>query len=149
MSIENDIGAGIDAQIDAMTTAGGYNYDYDNVNELKPISKTYPAVKTKYRILGYDDVDQPAGAYSGNMEGVFDITIGSGVAFNLACSNVVQDFQRMFTAQEAAFQALGLSWAELLGREFIPTNVRARPGKITMNWEFKIRVNRANPAITM
>ncbi len=77
MTIKYDITSEIDAQIDAMSVGTGYNFDYDNINQYKPGSKTYPNVKTFYSPDDYDDPeDQFVDSYFSNLTAIFVVTLG-------------------------------------------------------------------------
>ncbi len=150
MTIKNDITAAIDAAIDSMTVAGGYNFDYDNVNEYKPGSKTYPNAKTVYPVDSYLDPDeQMVDSYTSDLSAFFTVTVDDSVSpVDLALSQVLEDFQKLLEAKHAILQGKGSIVGDLLNNERNYTNIRKRPGFIEMEWQFKYRVKRSDPSVT-
>ena len=149
MTIENDITTEIDAQIDAMTVAGGFNFDYDNINEYRPGSKTYPNVKSDYKNIEYTDPEeQVVDSYTGNLEAIFVVMVDDSVNVDLALTQVLEDFQRQLEGKHDLLQTKGFIKSDLLEREIEYTNIRKRPGMITQTWRIFFRVKRSNPAST-
>ena len=150
MTILNDITVQIDTAIDAMTTGTGYNFDYDNINEHRPGSKTYPAVKTIYLQNDYLDPDeQMVDSYTSDLTARFEIMVDDTIAnTRLYLSQVLEDFQKLLEADHANLQDEGMIVADLLNDERQYFQVRARPGKLIMEWEIKFRVKRSDPSTT-
>lgn len=152
MTIKNDITTEIDTQIDAMSIGTGFNFDYDDVNEHKPDSKSYPNVKTEYFEDEFlDPDDQMVDSYTSNLTAMFIITVDNVIETNtrLAMSKVLEDFQRVMEAGHADLQAKGWIKANLIKSERFFTNVVARPGRIEMEWEINYRVKASNPSVTI
>lgn len=151
MTIKDDITSRIDTAIDSMSTGGGYNFDYDNVNEYKPGSKTYPAVKTMYPEDDFlDPDDQVVDSYTSELQAIFEITVDDTVSdTRLYLSQVLEDFQRLLEADHANLQEEGMIVADLLTNTREYFQVRKRPGRITMEWQIKYRVRRSNPSVTI
>lgn len=150
MTILNDITVQIDSAIDAMTTGTGYNFNYDNVNEYRPDNKTYPAVKTIYQDNDYLDPDeQMVDSYTLDLTAIFEVTVDDTIAnTRLYLSQVLEDFQRLLEADHANLQAEGMIVADLISDEPQYFQVRARPGKLIMEWQIKYRVKRSDPSTT-
>ena len=150
MTVENDITTEIDVVIDAMTVAGGFNFDYDNINEYRPSSKTYPNVKSDYNDIEYEDPDdQMVDSYSGNLEAIFVTTIDDSVNVYLGLTQVLEDFQKQFEGKHEILQGKGMIVGDLSSRQIAYTNIRKRPGIITMPWNIFFRVKRSDPAVTI
>lgn len=151
MTIKNDITTEIDAQIGAMSTGTGFNFNYDDVNEFKPGDKTYPNVKTEYFEDEYEDPDdQMVDSYTSDITAFFIIVVDNVVETNtrLALSKVLEDFQRVMESGHPTLQTKGWIFANIIKSERFFTNVVARPGRIEMEWQIRYRVKRSNPAVT-
>jgi len=151
MTIKNDITSEIDALIDAMTVLGGYNFDYDNVNQLKPASRTYPFVKTEYPEDEYlDPDDQMVDSYSSGLQAIFTVMVDDTVSPPaLALSRVLEDFQRLMEAGHATLQTKGQIVGDLISNNRNYTQIRKRPGFIEMEWRLFYRVKRSDPSVTI
>jgi hypothetical protein len=152
MTIKNDITSEIDSQIDAMSIGTGFNFDYDDINQFKPNSKTYPNVKTDYTDEDFLDPDeQMVDSYSATLKAKFIITVDNVTEpdSRLALSKVLQDFQRVLEAGHADLQDKGWTKADLLNDQKFFTNIVARPGRIEMEWEIDYRVKRSEPSETI
>lgn len=149
MTIKNDITDQIDQAIGGMAQPT-FNYDYDNVNQLKPASKTYPAVETTYLEEEYDDPDdgQVVDSYSANLQAIFKVTVDDTDDVQLGLAKVLQDFQRLLEDEHANLQAKGMLVADLDTVEREYTQIRKRPGRITMAWVIQYRVKRSDPSQT-
>ena len=150
MTIKNDITTEIDSQIDAMTTVGGYNFNYNNVNEYKPGSKTYPAVKTEYTPDDFLDPDeQMVDSYTSYLVARFQVYVDNTVSpVDLALSRVLEDFERMMEAAHPTLQTKGMIVADLIENNRFYTQIRKRPGYIEMEWSVRYRVKRSDPSVT-
>ena len=150
MTIKNDITTRIDTAIGAMSTGGGYNFNYSNVNEYRPNSKTYPAVKTMYPEDSFLDPDeQTVDSYTSDLTAIFEVTVDDTIAnTRLYLSQVLEDFQRLLEADHDNLQDEGMIVADLLNDERQYFQVRKRPGKLIMEWEIKYRVKRSDPSLT-
>lgn len=150
MTIKYDITSAIDTAIDGMTTGGGYNFDYDNVNEYRQQSKTYPNVKSVYEATEYlDPDDQMVDSYTGELEANFIVEVDDTVSpVDKALAQVLQDFKRLLEAQHANLQTKGQIVGDLLSDENFYTNIAKRPGRIEMNWQLIYRVKRSDPSVT-
>lgn len=150
MTKKNDITTEIDVQIDAMTTGTGFNNNYDNINEYKPGSKTYPNVKTEYDLDEYlDPDDQQVDTYSSQLTAIFTVVVDNTVTpTRLAVSQVLEDFQRLLEEGHPALQTKGWILADLVQSERVFSNITKRPATITMEWEIQYRVKRSNPSET-
>lgn len=151
MTIKNDITTAIDTAIDAMSTGTGYKFDYDNVNEYKPGSKTYPNVKSTYAEEEYlDPDDQMVDSYTAELQAVFVVTVDNTVSpVDKALGQVLQDFKRLLEAEHANLQTKGQIVGDLISDEYSYTNIRKRPGSIRMEWELRYRVKRSDPSVTI
>ncbi len=152
MTIKNDFTAEIDSKIDAMSIGTGFNFDYDNINEFKPNSKTYPNVKSDYTEEDFLDPDeQMVDSYSANLTAKFIVTVDNVTETDtrLALSKVLQDFQRVLEAGHADLQDKGWIKADLISDQRFFTNIVARPGRIEMEWEIHYRVKRSEPSETI
>lgn len=150
MTIKNDITTEIDAQIDAMSTGTGFNFDYDDINEYKETSKSYPNVKTFYLLDEFNDPeDQVVDSYESDLTATFIVKVDDSVTpVRLALSQVLEDFQRVMEEGHADLQAKGWIYANIASNIRTYTHVRAHPGMIEMQWEIRYRVKRSNPAET-
>ena len=150
MTIKYDITSAIDTAIDGMTTGGGYNFNYDNVNEYRQQSKTYPNVKSVYDETEYEDPDdQMVDSYTGYIRGTFTVEVDDSVSpVDKALAQVLQDFKRLLEAQHANLQTKGQIVGDLLSDENFYTNIRKRPGRIVMEWRLMYRVKRSDPSVT-
>ena len=150
MTVENDITTEIDVVIDAMTVAWGFNFDYDNINEYRSSSKTYPNVKSDYKDIEYEDPeDQMVDSYSADLEAIFVVTVDDSANVDVNLRKVLEDFQRQFESKHDTLQAKGWIVSDLESRKIEYTNIRKRPGIITMTWNIKFRVKRSDPAVTI
>jgi len=150
MTIKHDITSEIDSLIDSMTTGGGYNFDYDNINEYKPGNKTYPAVKTVYPEDDFQDPDeQVVDSYTSFLQALFTVTVDDTVSpVDLALSQVLEDFQRLLEAGHATLQTKGWIKGDLIENSREYTQIRKRPGSIEMEWTIHYRVKRSDPSVT-
>lgn len=150
MTVKYDVTSAIDTAIDAMSTGTGYKNDYDNVNEFRQEEKTYPNVKSEYIEDEYLDADeQMVDSYTSNVKAMFKVEVDNTVTpTDLALSQVLEDFQRLLEAQHAALQIQGSIKGDLIKDEYFYTNIRKRPGFITMEWDLMIRVKRSDPDST-
>lgn len=156
MSKLTDIITELKTQIDGMTTAGGYNYNYDNVDERRPGSKTYPNPLVEYP--GEEARDRNANtidSYAVDRPIFFIVTVSNldkdsnPVAVDTALDDVLEDFKRLLEAIHATLQTKGLVVEDLLEANREYTHVRKRPGVITIQFNFFYRVRRSNPALTI
>lgn len=156
MAVLTDIITELKAQIDAMTTAGGFNYNYDNVDERRPGSKTYPNVMVEFpedepRNRNANTID----SYSIDQPISFIVTVSNldkdsnPVAVDTALDNVKEDFERLLEAIHSDLQDEGLIVEDMLESDREYTHVRKRPGKTTINFNFFYRVRRSNPSLTI
>jgi len=151
MTIKNDITTETDTKIDGMTIAGGFNFDYDNINEFRPGSKTYPSTKTEYFEDEYEDPDeQVVNSYTSKLTSIFIVTVDNVTEPNarLACAKVLEDFQRLMEKEHPNLQIKGMIKADLIKSEVFFTNVVKRPCRIEMEWEIMYRVQRTSPNLT-
>lgn len=134
-----------------MTTGGGYNFDYDNVDERRPGSKTYPNVFVEYPEESARDAENNViDSYSVDRPINFVVTVDdSTTPVDAALDNVLEDFKKLLEAEHNNLQSDGLVVGDLLeaGREY--THVRERPGIITIQFNFFYRVRRSDPALTI
>lgn len=150
MTIYNDLVTALETAVDGMTTAGGYNYDYDNVNEQKPANKTYPNVILH---VGTEEARDPEGevinAYSLDAPVMFEVMVDTTVSsVREALQQVIEDFQRLFEDQDNTLRCLGLTIGDYGGSQKEYTHVRARPGKVTIQYEIFYRLKRTDPSLT-
>jgi len=149
VTIKNDITTAIDTAIDSMTTPT-FNFNYGPVNVFKPASKTYPNVKTEYDDDEFDNPDnQVVNSYTSTLTAIFTIVVDDTTTpARTALSNVLEDFQRLLEDEHGDLQAAGMLNHDLTTsiRDF--SNIRKRPGKITMEWEIRYRIKRSDPALT-
>lgn len=150
MTIKNDITAEIDTLIDSMTTGGGYNFNYDNINQYKPGSRTYPFVTTVYPEDDFQDPDeQMVDSYTSFLRAIFTVTVDESVSpVALALSQVLEDFERLLEASHATLQTKGQIKGDLITNARNYTQVRKRPGFIEMEWRLDYRVKRSDPSVT-
>ena len=151
MSIKYDITSEIDTQIDAITIVGGYNSDYDNVNEHRPANKTFPNALSTYLDEEFLDPDeQVVNSYSGFLTARFKIAVDDTISPpRLALSNVLEDFERLFEAMHADLQGKGQIVSELMEDTESFTNKRQRPGMIDLEFRIFYRVKRSDPSSTI
>ena len=149
MTIKNDVTTAIDTAIDTMTTPT-YNFSYGPVNVFKPASKTYPNVKTSYDTDEFDDPDnQVVDSYTSSLTATFTIVVDDTTApARTALSDVLEDFQRLLESEHSSLQTDGMIKADLINSVREYSNIRKRPGKITMEWEIRYRIKRSDPALT-
>ena len=150
MTINYAITSAIDTAIATMTSPT-YNHNYTDVNEYRVQDKSYPAVKTTYKQEDYLDPDeQMVDSYTAELIAVIEVTVDNTVTSPQdAISRVVEDFQRLFESIHPTLCAAGWIKADLLKDEREYSQIRKRPGKVTMEWEVMYRVKRSNPAVTI
>ncbi len=151
MAILTDIIATLKAKIDGMTTGTGFNFNYDNVDERRPGSKTYPNVLIEYPEEVERDVDiNVIDSYSSDREINFIVTVDAGTTpVDTALDNVLEDFKRLLEEAHDDLQLDGLIVEDLLESDREYTHVRERPGKITILFNFFYRVRRSDPSLTI
>ena len=151
MSVLTDIITTLKSKVDGMTIVGGYNYDYDNVDERRPGSKTYPNVLIEYpdeleRDVNINVID----SYSSDRQMNFIVTVDDGTSpIDTALDNVLEDFKRLLEAEHDNLQLDGLVVGDLLESNRAYTHVRERPGQITILFNFFYRVRRSDPSLTI
>jgi len=150
MAVWTDILTELKSGIDGMTAAGIYNYDYDNVDEYRPASKTYPSCMVTYaEEEARDDDESPIDSYNVDREVTFVVTVDDTVTpVDTYMDLVLEDFKRLLDFEHGDLNCQGLVVEKFLTSERIYTHVRARPGVITMTWNFNYRVRASNPAVT-
>lgn len=150
MTIKHDVTSEIDTFIDGMVTGGGFSFNYDNVNEHRPGSKTYPNVISSYEEEEFlDPDDQMVDSYTGLLSAKFRVTVDESVSPpRLALSQVLQDFQKLLEDKHDLLQTEGWIKGELISDTEIFTNVRKRPGVLEMEWGIEYRVKRSDPTTT-
>ena len=151
MSVFDDIRTTLETAIDAMTVVGGFNFDYDNVNEYRPASKSYPNVLVTFPDEIAREVDgNMIDSYSTDVIVNFDVTVNATPAdTNTALENVLEDFKRLMGEQHNSLQTQGMIVAHFIDSVKRFTLVRARPGAIIINFNVFYRVRESNPAITI
>ena len=150
MSIWTDIIDELVIVVDAMTTGGGFNSNYDNVNEYRPASKTYPSVMIDFPDETYRPSDQQViNSFSGDVEVIFIVTVDDSTAnVDEALDDVIEDFKRLLEDEHTNLQTKGMTVEELeeTSREY--THTRKRPGVVTKKFNFFYRVQRSDPNLT-
>ena len=149
MSIWTDIISTLETAIDAMTTPT-FNYSYDNVNENRPASKTYPSVIVNFpeEIARDPDINM-IDSYSVDTEVLFEVTVDDAVAdTRLYMDNVLEDFKRLLEDEHDNLQLDGLVVGDLISADQKFSNVRQRPGTITIIFSMFYRVKRSDPSLT-
>ena len=136
--------------IDSMTVVGGYNYDYDNVNEYDYASMTYPNVKVLLpEEIARDADGEVINSYTADSEITFEVTVDNTVSpVDKALDRVVEDFKRLLEADHDNLQGKGMIVADYLDSAREYTHVRARPGKIMITFNINYRVLKTNPSST-
>lgn len=149
-TIYTDIINQIITAIGTMTVVGGYNYDYANVNEYNHDSMTYPNVK----VLLPEEVARPAdgevvNSYTADSEITFLVTIDDTVSpVDKAIDRVIEDFKRLLEADHANLRDKGMIVADYIDSQREYTNVRARPGMVSIIFNINYRVLKTNPSST-
>lgn len=150
MSVLTDIIAELKSNIDSMTTPT-YNFNYDDVDERRPSEKTYPNVLLEYPEEIEQEIDgNVIDSYSVDKSIHLVVTVDDTTTpVDTALDNVLEDFKRLLEADFTDMQTAGLHNADLLEASRVYTNVRERPGMITIIFNFKYRVRRSDPSLTI
>ena len=88
-------------------------------------------------------------SYSADLEAIFVVTVDDSANVDVNLRKVLEDFQRQFESKHDTLQAKGWIVSDLESRKIEYTNIRKRPGIITMTWNIKFRVKRSDPAVTI
>jgi len=150
MSIVNDITGYIDTAIATMATAGGFNFDYSNVNEFKPHDMTYPNVKTTYLEEDADAVEgNIANKYTSFLLAMFVVTVDNTTTpVDTALDNVLEDFKKLINDEFTTLQTNGLIKERHVRSDKFYSLVTKRPGRIEIQWELHYRVSMSDPTTT-
>lgn len=150
MSVLNDITGYIDTAIGTMTTSGGFNFDYTNVNEFKPADATYPNVKTVYIEEDADSVEgNLANKYTSLLGASFNVTVDDETTpVDVALDNVLEDFKKLINDEFATLQTKGLIKERFIGSEKFYLLTTKRPGRIEIQWQLHYRVSMDDPSST-
>lgn len=137
------------AAADAMTTGTGYRYNYNNINQAVPASQTFPNLMIEFiSQVGEDVDDNVVDSYTQNAVVRFVATVDNTEEVNLSLDKVEEDLKRLMESSHPTLQAAGMLVADYIDSEKEYTLVRARPGKITVNFNIKYRVKRSDPALS-
>lgn len=149
MSIVNDITGYIDTAIGTMTTAGGFNFDYTNVNEFKPADATYPNVKTTYLEDDASDIEgNMANKYTSELTAFFNVTVDDTGTVDDALDNVLEDFKKLINDEFSTLQTKGLIREQIIRSDKYYSLVTKRPGRIEIQWMLFYRVSQSDPTST-
>ena len=150
MAVWTDIITELKTGVDGMTAAGLYNYDYDNVDERRPASKTYPNVLIEYdEEISRADDESPINTYNVDRVVTFIITIDDAVSpIDTYLDLVLEDFKRLLEFEHGDLNCQGLVVEQYGGETREYTHTRARPAKMTIKFNFNYRVNRTDPSLT-
>ena len=146
MTVANGIEAGIITAIDAMTTGTGYRFAYDNVNQYKPTSRTYPSVQTTFGPeISRGNTNVPINTYAVDRDINLRVEIGTSTDVNSDLDKILEDFKRLFSNYHVTFRGLGVVDTYYIQAEKFFTNVRAVPGYINMTFRLYYRVVMDSP----
>jgi len=149
MAVWTDIADALRTAIDGMTTAGGYNYDYDNVDEYRPASKTYPNVQMIFPVEEARDPDENVvNSYSTDVTIAFKVTVDDTDTVDDGIDNVIEDFKRLLEAEHGTLCTNGLLIGDYVNSDREYTHVRERPGIVIITFNFFYRVQRTDPSLT-
>jgi len=139
----------IETLIAAMSTGGGYNFDYGSVDDFDPETATYPAVFLHYPTEEYlsDDDDEEAtiGFYESMTPVDIEVMPESSVDLDKTLMQVRSDMTKMFYDNYNTLNGLGLKEAEYLGSRFNYRPVASYPTTILLNYLFHHRRLKDNP----
>lgn len=149
-AVWTDIITTLRTKIDAMTTGGGYNFDYDNVDEYRPASKTYPNVQIIFpEELARDPDDNVVNAYSTDIVITLRCTVDNTTTpTDTALDNVLEDMKRLLEAETTTLCNQGVLIGDYTESTREYTHVRARPGIINIMFNFFYRLQRTDPSLT-
>lgn len=149
MTVFTDIMTTLIAAVGSMTTGGGFNYNYTNVDEYKVQNRTYPNVQIIYpEELARDVIVNMIDSYSTDVDIMFRTMVDDSVAnVDEALNKVQEDLKRLLEQQHATLQTKGMITGDYLDsiREY--TNIRKRPGIITPKFNIYYRIRRSDPSI--
>lgn len=149
MSIFNAIRTTLETAIDAMTTPT-FNFVYDNVNEYRPGSMTYPNVKVTFpEEIGREKEGEVINSYSTDVVVNFRVMVDATPSDpDEALEDVLEDFKRLMEDQHNDLQVQGMVQSDFIDsvKEF--TNVRARPAFIDIKFNVFYRVQKTDPNLT-
>jgi len=150
VSIWTDVIAALETAADGMTSAGIYNNDYDNINEYRPASKTYPSLEFTFPDSVDSAHDEIADGIWLDSDVFIDVIVDNTVSDpDQALDEVLEDIKRMFETEHDTLQAAGMVEANIVSANRSYTNVRARPAKMRIIYKLSWRVKRSNPAVTI
>ena len=148
MTVRNDITDYIDTFIATMTVVGGYNFNYDNVNEHDPSARTYPSVMTAYTD-SVGETTQMSNKYTSVLTAVFKVTVDNSADVDLLLSKVEDDFRKMFNDEYDNMRLLGLlPGLKNSGATKTYNLNKLRPGTISIPWDLPYRVSMDDPSST-
>jgi len=150
MAIYTDIINQLATAIDGMTIAGGYNYNYGPADEFDPASRTYPQVFIRFpEEVGREVEGEVVNSYTADSEVEFEVVIDDTETYpDTMMDKVVEDFKRLLEADHDTLQTKGMVVADYIDNVREYTNVRERPGKVTITFNINYRVLRTNPSVT-
>lgn len=147
MPIPSAIVAVIAAGVDAMSVAGGYNFDYGPVDVVDPTARTYPQ-----DFLGFQDEapfgTQMAGYQTSAIPLTFTTLVpaADGSTADAQAEKALEDHKRLMEALLPNLQAAGLIDYEPVSATWTPRLVRAVPAELKTVFRLVYRQRRDNPA---
>lgn len=145
----NTIIANIKTQIDLMTIANGFSYDYGSIDEHDPSLRTYPAVFLLYNEeTGYNEEENEIFKYTCSHELTVRVIGETGTDLDKIMLLYRSDFNKMFNDERETFEAIGMDEAEYLGSTANFRHVKAYPIVIDMRYMIHFNRQKKNPYLT-
>lgn len=132
--------------IDAMTTGGGFNFNYGPVDVIKHASRVYPQVFILF--TGEDAIprdDDMVFQQTNEWEVDFRVIVDDSLEVDTSMDKILHDFKKLFFDEEANLQTDGQCYADYIGAEREYTFVLKRPGIITLKFNIRYRQNQKDP----
>jgi len=145
----NAITAQIETLIAAMTPVNGYQYDYGTVDQTDPDSRAWPAISLDYpEEEGLDENEFEAYKYTLNQELTIKISGVSASDIDQVAMIYRSDFNKMFAANHASLEAVGMRLATYQGSTTGYTSIAAYPMTIDLNYLIVYSRQKKNPYLT-
>lgn len=146
------ITSAIETAVGLMNIAAGYNYDYGSLDTYKHISRTYPAVFIKFSeedgLTGDGTwVDKISTRSLVDFEVILSSTQTS-TGIDAAVDKVADDFKRMFHANLATLQAVGMLDYDYIKTTRVYSLNKTYPVTVTNQFAVNWRQSRITPSTT-